>query len=375
MNINFLLLMICPVMIPLICKFLFNNQITIKEFALVVVIPIVIIPILWYSGKSFKTSDTEIINGRITEKVQEEVSCEHSYSCNCRTVTSGSGKDQTTSTVCDTCYEHSHDYDWILKTNVDSNIEIDRVDRQGVNTPPRWESAQIGEAAAIRHRYTNYVKAVSNSLFYTGSDSSKFSVPNYPLNVYDYYRLDRVLNVDLPIDSSEIKKWSAQLSDDLKLLGPQKQANIVILLTKQSDPKYEYAVKKAWEGAKKNDIVVIIGMPQYPKIEWVRVFSWSKKSIFDVTLRDNITEIGTFKFDDIRGAITLNVMKYYERKPMKEFEYLANEIEPPTTMLIIAWIVSICFPVGLCWYAVNNDIFNEEITTYRRTFNKGIRRF
>ena len=62
------------------------------------------------------TADMLTINGAVTKKFKDTVSCSHSYSCNCRTVMSSDGK--TSSTQCDTCYEHSEDYDWVVVSNI-----------------------------------------------------------------------------------------------------------------------------------------------------------------------------------------------------------------------------------------------------------------
>src|ERR1035437_10316243 len=84
-------------------------------------------------GMFSETADTEVWNGKVTSKEKEQVSCSHSYSCNCRSVQScsGSGKDRscTSSTQCDTCYEHNHDFDWVVHTTIGGK-EIDRIDRQ-----------------------------------------------------------------------------------------------------------------------------------------------------------------------------------------------------------------------------------------------------
>src|SRR4051812_22989724 len=62
-----------------------------------------------------QTMDEEVWNGHVTSKEQVRVSCSHSYSCNCRQSCTSSGKGgQSCTTVCDTCYEHSNDYDWDL---------------------------------------------------------------------------------------------------------------------------------------------------------------------------------------------------------------------------------------------------------------------
>ena len=114
-------------------------------------------------------------------------------------------------------------------------------------------------------------------------------VPTYPKNIQDYYRINRAISVGVAVP--DIQQWNADISNILKQLGPQKQANVIVLFVNTNDPQYEYALRSAWLGGKKNDIVVMIGSTEYPKIDWVRVMSWTDKEIFKIELRDAIQEL------------------------------------------------------------------------------------
>ena len=344
MNISLLILLLFAIATPLLLKKLRPN-IEWQIIGFCAAGFLILAFFAFYMGKAGQTMDVEILNGEVTGKHHEKVSCEHSYSCNCRQVQSCStdskgSRSCSSSTVCDTCYEHSFDIDWIVDSNI-GHSRISRVDRQGTSTPPRWAATQIGEPYADTHIHTNYVKAVPESVFHLSdkliAEKFKNMIPAYPKEIYDYYRINRALTVGVNVP--DLQQWSNDLSTILKQLGPQKQANIITLFVNTDDPSYEYALRQAWLGAKKNDIVVIFGTTQYPNIDWVRVMSWTDKEIFRVQLRDSLEEMKTIERVPMINLIKELTLKEFKRKSMKDFAYLENEIDPPTWVIILAIVI------------------------------------
>lgn len=369
MDFTFFLLCIPAIVIPLVMKYKFQSTITGKELALNLVVVVAIVAVTVYAGSYTGMGDVELINGQVTGKEQEKVSCSHSYSCNCRTVYSGSGKNRTSSTKCDTCYEHRHDFDWNVYTTV-GKFEIDRIDRQGKDMPPRWQIVAAGQPVAKSHYYVNYVRGAKDSLFHTLAEETKYqnSIPAYP-QVYDYHYANRVIPVGLNIPN--INEWNGRLANALKVLGPEKQANVTIIISKESSPMYAKALKNSWLGGKKNDVTVVIGAPNYPEIAWVDVFSWSKQDIVNVSLRNDLVELKTADAEGVIATITRNVLKHYVRKPMAEFEYLKDNIDPPTWVIILATLFATIGSGLLAWVFHKHDVFGDERTgnsfgSYRR---------
>jgi hypothetical protein len=295
-------------------------------------------------GYSNKIIDQEIYNGEVTGKEKIRVSCEHSYSCNCRESCSGSGSNRSCSTTCDTCYEHSYDVDWRVKTTV-KEFNIQRIDRQGTQEPPRWTKVTIGQPTAFVYKFTNYIMGVDASLFNFNNNvntSLDKYVPAYPLNVYDYHYLDRVLPVNIPANQiKDLDKWNYQLALKLRKLGPQKQCNIIIMLVKLDDPNFEYNVKKMWLGGKKNDIIVMLGIPNYPETEisWVRILSWTDREDFKVNLRDALFDLKNLEMNSVLNVIEEHVSKNFVRKRMRDFEYLKYEIQLSDELYIFGILI------------------------------------
>ena len=352
----FLTLLIIPLLIAVI-SFIFLKGITWQEFLLlmgaVVMIAGISSALCYYNNLYYN----EIWNGQVVSKDRERVHCRHSYSCNCRTVTSGSGKNQTTSTHCDTCYEHSHDYDYIVRDNTGYSYDIDTVDRQGLITPPRFESVEVGEPTAHLSSYKNYLKASSDTLFRKDFVNEKYKgkLPEYPNIIYDYYRLTRVVTANFALENK--KQWDNALSEINGKLGKKKQSNIILVLTKNQSQDYVQALDQYWRGGNKNDVIIIINIDATNKIEWVSTLVLAKDDMLKIQLRDNLMDIETLSMEKIMPEIENCVSKYFVRKRMREFEYLAYAVTPSMTQYIVSLILCLLATIGLVIVFENEDIF------------------
>lgn len=300
---------------------------------------------LYYSDRI----DTETLNGYVVSKQQVKVSCDHSYECNCRTVSSCSGYGKTKSctnrTVCKTCYEHSNDWNWEVSTSIKQTINIDRVDSRGSKTPPRWTSVNFGDPVATKHQYISYTKAAKDSLFRRQNNAA--IVPNYPGEIYDYYRIDRFVSQGVTV--ADPLAWNSALSQANARIGSEKQVNLIVVLTDQPQTWY-YDLEAAWAGGKKNDVVLVIGTdPQASKTTWVSVMTWTTEELFKVKLRDAILALPVVTPEAAVNALEENVRRYYKRKPMADFEYLNAAIQPSIAATGVVVTLGILLAIGLFW--------------------------
>jgi hypothetical protein len=354
-----ILLCFIPVAIAFGSKLLWPRDITFAEMGGVFAIGSIIPIIVYALGMASQTADREVINGQVVNKAREQVSCEHSYQCHCHPVRScsGSGKNRScsTTTQCDTCYEHSFDISWRVYSNINETYSISRIDRQGLGQPPRWTQVNAGDPVSTTQSFTNYVKAVPESLFHANlTHKHDTMIPPYPLNIYDYYKIDRAISVGVQVP--DLKQWDVDISNILRTLGPSKQANVIVLFVNTADESYLHALEGKWIGGKKNDIIVIIGTTQYPKIDWVAVSSWTDKALFKVQLRDDIFALQNIDREKIIQAIQVNTAKTFERKHMKDFEYLKYKIEPPDWVLTLAIVLSIVASLIASYVFSKNDV-------------------
>lgn len=320
---------------------IFPHTVTWKEVLIGIAVQCVIITTVLYAGIYSKGHDVQILNGYVTEKFKDRVSCEHSYSCNCRNVCSGTGSSRSCSQECDTCYEHTHDYDWVVNSTVGSLL-IPRIDSQGVKEPPRFSKVEVGEFFAKESSYFNYIKASPLTIFDKNLIETQIQTPPY-ISVYDHYRINRVINFGSAF-VGDFNSLNSHLNERLKTLGNQKKVNVVVLFHKGTNAFVE-TVRAKMYGGKINDVVVAIKASQSGDVETVDVFSWSKNDLVNVKIRDAVLDmkvLGDMKL--LSDNITNIILKEYQPRRIEEFQYLKANIEPPVGIIWFLWIFGLAFP-------------------------------
>lgn len=311
----------------------------------------VITAIAYFAASSYDLGDKKFIHGYVTEKYHEKVSCEHSYSCNCRTRCSGSGKHRSCHRHCDTCYEHRYDIDWIVKSTV-GKTEIDRVNRQGTKEPPRFTQAYIGEPYTTTKSFKNYVAAANQSLFYRHVEDKNRKYPK----IYDYYRFDQVV-VDgkIDIDVKEWNKYFAELASKTT-----NGSNILLILTDKSDiNEYSEHIKGVWKSGKINDVVIVAQIKDM-KIVALRAFSYANdknNELLVIKLRDSLINLPLDKHV-VNDVIFKLTNEHFKETRVEEFEYLKNSIQFSTGSMIFLTIVILAANIGLTVLMVKLDMDN-----------------
>lgn len=346
--------------IPWVAKTMWPREIKYAEIALISFICAIIVGIIVAVGHYTPTSDVEIWSGEVTGKKRVNDSYVRSYECRCRNRTVGSGKNQTTVRECDTCYEDRYTVTWTAYTTL-RNYTISSLDETSRSVwlrpdPARYTEIQTGDPVAMEHTYTNYVKAAPESLFHAKAALTQQyagKLPEYPSRVYDFYKINRALSVGVNVP--DLAQWNQGISLIQRKLGPARQANTIVVFVNELNSNYVHALEAAWLGGKKNDIIVVVGTTQYPKIDWVRIISWTDKQLFKVGLRNDLEALGTVDRTQFLSIIEAHAMKTFVRKNMKDFEYLQDEIDPPMWVLALAAIFGMLSALGLSYYFYRND--------------------
>ena len=351
--------------IPLFVGMLFwiiTKKVSWKEALTQLVVQMIFTGIMIGIMLSSNMSDTEIWNGTITKKKRVEVSCSHSYECNCvnRKSCTGSGKNKSCSSYrdCDTCYEHNYDVDWYIFNNLKERWSISRIDRRGLSEPPRWTSAKVGDTTSSRHSYKNYIKGSPDSLFTTGFNDQAYQqkLPPYPMNIYDYHRLDRLVTVGVPI--SNRKAWNQGISEISSELGSSKQVNLVVVLTNLPQDYFQ-TLNRHWLGGKKNDAIPVIGVDADNNIRWVEVMSLSNEE-FKIRLRNELLSTNKLDINITLPTIKRVISESFKRRPMKDFAYLKSAVQPTEKQWIWGLIISFLLSIGLGLFFYYRDPFNDE---------------
>ncbi len=362
----FLCLLGVPVVLAILA-FIFLDGITWKEFLLLLAAEGIVAgtsaAVVYYSD----TSDSEVWNGSVSSKTRDQVSCTHSHECNCKT-------DKKGHRTCKTCYDHSYDVEWHIHTTNGETLTIDHAmfDAQGTTEPSRWSSAQVGEPTAVTHTYTSYIKASPGTLFRHQGNSAKYKgkLPNYPGDIFDYYRLNRLVLDGVSVDNTQA--WNEDIAKLNAELGRTKQANIMVVLTSQPSEDWYFALEEQWMGGKKNDIALVVGVDTGMKPQWAHALAWSKHSLFQIKLRDDILDDPAVTRESVLAALRANVSANFERKPMKDFEYLKSSITPSGLEWGISMFIGLLVASGLIWLFQVKDVFGDEgRSSYGSGFSRG----
>lgn len=339
--------------------FVILKTISVKELLCIVAVEACIALIASFICYHVATEDVQILNSTVASKQQVQVNCEHSYSCNCHEECSGYGKNKSCYQHCDTCYEHTHDWDWRVSTAVGNYFNIERIDRQGNREPPRYTSTLIGEPTVTPESYTNYIKASPDSLFLsTGQvDEKKLAtVPEYPSAIYDYWHLQRLVRVGVGLPNAEVYTWNSQLEALNGRIGSKKQVNAIVVLAQNKPPEWFYSLRQKWLGGKKNDVVLVIGVDSEMKPLWANTMSWENNQLFQVKLIDAVSHQSIVDSQTTLNNLEQNILQFHQRKPMADFKYLEASITPTLTGWIVTMLIEALVLAGLL-YLFNQDEF------------------
>jgi len=225
-------------------------------------------------------------------------------------------------------------------------------------------------STSIEHDYINYIKGTETLHKKTGGNVVGFEslllpYPRTYSSVYGKINFDRVIKTKgITVSEKWIKNVDEQLDISLTTLGKEKQVNIIVYLANTKSEAFTYALEESWINGKKNDVIVLIGTANFPKIDWVSILAWTENEDFKISLRDNILDLENLndsnKFvNTIVSQISLPDNKGgYVRMPMKNLQYLVSDITIPLWTNVLVVIFSMFLSWLVSWALINNEIKN-----------------
>ena len=222
-----------------------------------------------------------------------------------------------------------------------------------VSDPERYTKIVIGDPASITKPYTNYVQGSEFSIIKRRQQQipADVKIAAYPTGIYDIYKLDRFIT-DVEMSAEDKNKWNTMVSELNRDVAGKKQANIVVYVTKYGS-NFADMLEAKWDGVNKNDIVLVIGMSEN-KIGWSKVISWTKREDFKIQVRDRVNALPTLDSSAVSAILSQEVADKFERRQMKDFQYLENEVSVSTTGIIFWIILNVLMCVG-CWFFVKKS--------------------
>lgn len=334
------LVLLIPVVIAIGCWYIFD-EVSFVEMILHILIACAMGSGIYKSGIYYQTVDTEVWNGEVLGKDRIHDTYEEAYDCNCTT-------DDEGYETCSTCYETHYTVEWRLYTNIgDTYFDyLDSTSRRVYNTPDPilYTQCRPGQPASLEYKYTNYIQAVPSSILNNLSYDSDYLpwVPEYP-RVYNIYQIDRVLDPSKAAPAGLVNKLNDLLDKEMKILGPEKEANVIVLFTDIPDPSFKHTVEYKWDSGNQNDIVVIISVDNSDYPVWVDVMTlahnWNNEALV-VELRERLMNT-KLNASSITNAISEEVKLNFNRLEMEYFEHLKSQIKPPNWIYITITFVSI----------------------------------
>lgn len=369
--------LLIPVITAIVLFKFFSHKIAIWEFTIPFLATLIMILIIKFGGESAQTSDTEFLSEPASHAIysepwDEEVSCVHSYKCNCT-------KDDKGNESCSTCYEHSYDVEnheeyweivsvsgvreriteakynslvlrWKNKVLEDKHRDYHSIDGDWLVT--YWDNqAPTLECMVSEHTYENRVQASGSVFNYpevNEEEKKHYGVYEYP-KIHGGYKQTNILGMGDSTRSTAERKMEILNAK----LGKSKQVKVFLLLFKNQTEDAAFKQECYWKGGNKNELVVCVGIDDALNIEWCKAFSFTEVSEIKINVRNYVTDLNKLHCSKIVDYLYAEVEKSFQRKHFKEFNYLA--IEPKEWQIWLTFILTIIINVGLSAWIIKNE--------------------
>lgn len=362
---HFLVFLLPALFAVVAMKVIFKREITTREFFIHLGSSLGITVVIYAISFAFLYSsmaDTQILNGMITNKFKHTEICSEYSSCEnyyiktkTKTRINSKGKlERYTETY--KVFLYSTEFDWYLQTSTDDNIKIKRVNDRGDVMPPRWNMAHVGDYSASTSIYINPLLSGDVSLFNTAADSGLYSdedlkdIPDYP-EVYDYYRFNPVIN----LTQHDVSFIRTELNKQMRTMGASKQANVIFVVIDSNinGDDFTKKLKQKWNGGKKNDIIIVVGIDKIKNITFLTSNSYADGSgneLLHSTLKMRyIANESVLDLNEVRVIMSI-IDDKFNRLPASEFNYMLTDVKPSFMLIIIIIILTL----GVGYILVNN---------------------
>lgn len=379
-NFGFWLNFLIPVIIGGYLAF-FHKEYAWKEFGIQVGATFAYMCIIYFSVFYTTTDlfDMQYKNSQVKkfeyyESWTERVTYTESYSC-------GTTKNPRTCTRTKVRYDYHSPY-YQIKTNIGETIDISKSAYRTASSKfgdrevmlHRSDQSSIGDGnkyvsipnavipTSVSYEYVNYVKASRLNVIkehqskeYIAQLTKDGKLRPYPRLSRDQYGatyLNRVIDTTNTLSKDQLAEVTRYLSLKSSYLGPSKHVNPIIYITDQ-DRDFKYYLKASWNNAKKNDAILILGM-ENGKVVWSDAIAWTNNTDFLVDCSNDFK--GMTVDNTLVDKFSQLISSEYVRKPMKEFEYLKENITLDWYWQVIIFLINLLISGFLFRLFLTNQI-------------------
>ena len=350
-NFGFWINLLIPISIAIYLT-ITNKEYIYKELGIQVIATFIYLSLVFFF--IFTTTnnliDTEYFNGKVKkiefyEKWTEERTYIENYECGTNDTPKTCTRNKTERTY------HPAKYQIITNNDEILNIKRDEFQKASLDFGTKKEyiarstKVSYGDGnkyvstpniiipTSVEHNYINYVTAAKDNVIHTKISKEDMNIfisegklQNYPKLFKDKYGAEKLLRI---IDDSGIvdkRNMQKQLDIFCVKYSKTKQVNPIIYITKQ-DRTFKAYLEAYWNKGKKNDATLILGINNNGDILWSDIIAWTNNSDFIVDCQNSFKNLN-IKLNEIEVVNKFQnfILSEYERKPMKEFAYLKENI-------------------------------------------------
>ena len=211
---------------------------------------------------------------------------------------------------------------------------------------------------SFEYSYINYVRASDNIIRETGHveryQEYLVDYPEVQSNLYGPIDIDRVIVKNAQVLMGWQNTVDQNLSQGLATLE-EVDVNVLVYIV-DTDQGFYHALSEYWVGGKKNDAIVLIGMTQWPYVDWCRILSWTDSQEFKIGLEGAIYDLDRISdADEFSETIMTYVRDSYEPKPIEDFEYLRYNLTLAWWAIVIAVILVAISQAPFMILALSNE--------------------
>lgn len=393
--------LLIPILGIILLYIYFHKKVAWWEGGVLFLLILGFISIMKYSTELSMTSDKEYLQDYVVrveyyEDWNEWITQTCTRSCCCVSSTDSKG---VSSTKCGTeSYDCSHEdyhgeyYQMITASGKEIGIEKEtyyRLIKQFKKTPifvdmnrdyytndgDKYYFEWNGDISSIEYTvhentYENRVQASHSILNFPDVDTSdirRYTIKEYP----------QVSNLDiLSLLGDKNYNINRYINQTNSYIASNKQVKIFYLIFKNQPLDAGLIQEQYWKMGNKNEVNICIGIDSKRNIKWTYVFTWSKKDIVKVKIRDFINSNKILNNNTYKTIIDYSngvIVKDFERRHFKEFSYLT--VEPSDSAIIWTFVISFILTIGGCIFIVINPFDSDGMNYGNNNFNNRYGRY